>query len=121
MPKVTVTVENDKVVCKPDPRDVRNGVQTIQFKLDTDGYVFPDLAPHFGIDFDDLDSEIFTRFTRAQNGKLVNVVDQNHEPKNKDTVDPEGGPFTPFKYTVTVVRTADQKAFSVDPRIRNYG
>ena len=126
MLQVTVTVDPNGVIdCdSDDPCKVRGGNQTIRFMLDTDGYVFPD-REYCGIDFKILnpdpppkysksvDPDIFTNFTRAQQGKQVHVLDRNPKPK-EDT-------YTEYRYSLTVVRTADGKEFSVDPAIRNYG
>lgn len=117
MPPINVTVDaNDVVTCDPDRCDIRGRNQTLRFKLETDGYVFPKGEP-FGIN--GLGPPVFTRFVRIPTGKQVTVLDQNPGPQQGG---PQQGDYIDHKYTVTVVTTADPpKEFSVDPRIRNYG
>ncbi|RVT49779.1 hypothetical protein [Rubrivivax albus] len=100
---VFVTVSGENVVrCTPDPAAVSGSNVLINFRLVTDGWVFPDSGA----------------VVVSQPGSSFPYASWTLAPQSAallDTVESKGD----YSYTVTVMHQASGRRLSIDPTIRN--
>jgi hypothetical protein len=100
---VNVSVSSTGIIsCSPDPVPVSGSNATITFNLHTSGYAFPG---NLAVVVSNPGSQ-FPNGSVTASSILVTLLDVNSDSNS-------------YKYTVNLIKTADNSALSLDPTIEN--